>query len=71
MLEKKEGYKIPNGASDNTKVTQNKKYYSNASLHAMCILLCTILSLSLHLNATLTLLKYTFCSLALHIKVQH
>lgn len=25
MLEKKEGYKIPNGASDNTKVTQKQK----------------------------------------------
>lgn len=31
----------------------------------------TILSLSLHLNATLTPPKYTFRSLGLHVKVQY
>ena len=71
MLEKRKVTKFQTGHQTTQKLLKNKKYYNNASLHAMCIVLCTTLSLSLYLNATLTLLKYTFCSLALHIKVQH
>lgn len=70
MLEKRKVTKFRIGHQTTQTLLKNKKYYNNASLHAMCILLCTI-ALSLHLNATLTPLKYTFCSLALHIKVQY